>query len=214
MAFFELLGSAASDLFAAKGAGIAAEGYDDAAKLAGQNVKLSKGATRIRLAQQDREAYKIIGGAQADIAGGGFAASGTALDIMRANASEAAMDYGMIGIQGAIQTNDFKAQKVAYESSADQARMEQKGGFFSAAIKGIAAGASLFLSDRSMKEDIRQIGRADNGLPIYAYRLKGEKGTRIGFMADEVEQVHPNAVKKIAGVLMVDYAIAVGPTNG
>lgn len=69
--------------------------------------------------------------------------------------------------------------------------------------------ASLFPSDRRLKEDIRRIGTADNGLPIYAYRYIGDPLPRIGFMADEVALIHPEAVGDIGnGMLGVNYALA------
>lgn len=70
--------------------------------------------------------------------------------------------------------------------------------------------ASLFsLSDRRTKEDVVQIGKADNGLPIYSFRYKGEPRTQIGFMAQDVEKKRPDAVANVAGLKMVDYARAV-----
>lgn len=68
---------------------------------------------------------------------------------------------------------------------------------------------SLF-SDRRLKTDIRRIGTADNGLPIYAYAYTNSPGvTHLGFMADEVEQVHPEAVAEFMGYKTVDYGKAV-----
>ena len=40
---------------------------------------------------------------------------------------------------------------------------------------------------------------------------KGDNITRIGFMADEVEKVHPDAVFDVGGIKAVDYALAVRP---
>jgi hypothetical protein len=74
---------------------------------------------------------------------------------------------------------------------------------------------SLF-SDRRLKDSIRRIGTADNGLPIYAFTYKGDKTckTHLGFMADEVELVHPEAVFKLSsGHAMVRYDLAVRPAK-
>jgi hypothetical protein len=68
---------------------------------------------------------------------------------------------------------------------------------------------SLF-SDRRVKEDIKRIGSADNGLPIYLYRYKGDDVYHIGFMADEVEKVSPEAVSEYNGIKMVNYKKAIG----
>lgn len=69
---------------------------------------------------------------------------------------------------------------------------------------------ALMMSDRRVKEGIAKIGKADNDLPIYSYRYKGDHVTRIGFMAQDVEKVKPEAVAHLPGGLMaVDYAKAV-----
>ncbi len=73
-----------------------------------------------------------------------------------------------------------------------------------------AALAAIYASsDRRLKTDIRRIGTADNGLPIYCYRYRGEITPHIGFMADEVEQIHPEAViEGPFGFKMVNYGLA------
>lgn len=69
--------------------------------------------------------------------------------------------------------------------------------------------SSLF-SDRRLKEDIVRVGTLDNGLPVYSYRYKDDVAMQIGLMADEVEQVHPEAVfTHPNGFKMVDYGKAV-----
>lgn len=63
------------------------------------------------------------------------------------------------------------------------------------------------LSDRRAKTDIKKIGKAESGLNIYSYRLKGDNRTQIGVMADEVKTVAPHAVTRAAdGYDRVDYA--------
>lgn len=74
---------------------------------------------------------------------------------------------------------------------------------------GLGALLSIF-SDRRVKADIRKVGMLGNGLPIYAFRYKGELTPRIGLMADEVEKIHPEAVTvDFLGLKSVDYALAV-----
>lgn len=68
---------------------------------------------------------------------------------------------------------------------------------------------SLALSDRRMKADIIRVGTLDNGLPVHSFRYKGSRITQIGLMADEVKQLHPNAVVNIGGLDHVNYAQAV-----
>ena len=64
-----------------------------------------------------------------------------------------------------------------------------------------------FFSDRRLKHDIKRIGESDSGLPIYAFKYKHdpEGHTHVGFMADEVEHVHPDAVGLAGGYKTVDY---------
>lgn len=64
-------------------------------------------------------------------------------------------------------------------------------------------------SDRRLKQDVVRVGTYDNGLPQYefAYKDQPEKRYR-GVMADEVEQVCPEAVIMAAdGFKRVDYAL-------
>lgn len=76
-------------------------------------------------------------------------------------------------------------------------------------LLGAAAGAlgSLALSDQRAKQNIRQIGLAHNGLPIYIFSYKDDPRNIIymGLMAQDVEIKHPHAVVSIDGVKHVDY---------
>lgn len=79
------------------------------------------------------------------------------------------------------------------------------GGLFSA-----GAGLIPMLSDRRAKENISRVGTAYNGLPIYSYTYKGDGVFHLGFMADEVEKLHPDAVTKGSdGLKRVQYSKAV-----
>ena len=84
------IGSAASDLFSigthrtkAQGLRIEAENYDRSAAFSEMNARFTETSTAIKQSQQDRETYRALGGIQADVAGAGFASSGSALDILR-----------------------------------------------------------------------------------------------------------------------------------
>lgn len=89
------------------------------------------------------------------------------------------------------------------------------GGKLASGLGGSAGVASslaplLALSDRRYKEDIKRIGTADNGLPLYSFRYIGDPEQRINFglMAQDVEAVRPEAVSEIDGIKVVDYAKA------
>lgn len=70
-------------------------------------------------------------------------------------------------------------------------------------------------SDRRLKTNIRRIGIADNGLPIYIFQYLDSPALVIGFMADEVQKVHPEAVvADAAGYKLVNYDLASMPAKG
>ena len=77
-------------------------------------------------------------------------------------------------------------------------------------------GGAALMSDIRTKENIQPIGIASNGLTVYSYEYKDEfkdhelagHGTHIGYMAQEVEQVFPYAVKTLNdGYKVVDYGL-------
>lgn len=79
----------------------------------------------------------------------------------------------------------------------------------SAILGGLNLGGKAvpMLSDRTMKTDIQPLGRdPDTGLPIYAYRYKGDaKNTQkvVGPMAQDIEKVRPDLVHTIGGKRMI-----------
>jgi hypothetical protein len=84
-------------------------------------------------------------------------------------------------------------------------------GLFSLGGAGIMA-----MSDIRTKENIEVIGVAENGLTVYKYEYKPEfkdhelagSGVHYGYMAQEVEQVYPYAVKTLNdGYKVVDYGL-------
>jgi hypothetical protein len=76
-----------------------------------------------------------------------------------------------------------------------------------AASGGGGGGASAAASDIRLKEDITRVGTTHHGLPLYQYRYKGMPGVWEGVMAQDVEIMHPNAIKPLPyGYKAVDYA--------
>lgn len=74
-----------------------------------------------------------------------------------------------------------------------------------------------FFSDRRLKHDVKRIGKTDDGLPIYSFKYKGDEKeqTHVGFMADEVEKVKPEAVGvHPTGYKTVDYEKATQNSMG
>jgi len=63
-----------------------------------------------------------------------------------------------------------------------------------------------WMSDRRLKKDIKEIGETHDGLPIYSFKYKGgDDQQRIGVMADEAREKHPDAVHRVGGIDSVDY---------
>lgn len=67
---------------------------------------------------------------------------------------------------------------------------------------------SGFFSDRRLKHDVHEIGKTNDGLPIYSFKYNGDNKTQIGLMAQDVEKKHPDAVGVMGGYKTVDYGKA------
>lgn len=62
-------------------------------------------------------------------------------------------------------------------------------------------------SDLRLKEDVVRVGTTHLGLPLYHYRYIGMEGVWEGVMAQEVEVMHPGAIRPLPmGYKAVDYA--------
>jgi hypothetical protein len=115
--------------------------------------------------------------------------------------------WGQVGTLG---VQKYNADVGAYAAQ-QQADAAGSGGFGSA-LGGLGAAAITKYSDIRVKQDIVQVGRLDNGFPLYAFQYKPEfrdecgHGFQIGVMAQDIEQVIPDAVSVHAdGYKMVDY---------
>lgn len=155
------LSGAASDLFGAEANRAKAAGdkfeqqnYDLAAHLADQNAQYTEASTRIKLAQGDRTLYQTLGGEAADVAGAGFSASGSALDLMRDSAREGALTHAVTTEQGLITEAGYKEQGDSYRNMSQAAQVAINAendaadhAWITAGFKGVAAAASLFTGD-------------------------------------------------------------------
>jgi len=74
-------------------------------------------------------------------------------------------------------------------------------------IGGLGA-LAFAASDRRIKENIKKVGKLDNGLPVYLFNYKGHPTPMIGLMAQDVEIDNPNAVLEINGIKHVNYVEA------
>jgi hypothetical protein len=60
------------------------------------------------------------------------------------------------------------------------------------------------ISDRAAKTDVRRVGEFGR-LAVYQFRYIGEKRIRLGFMAQEVEKIAPDAVHQFGRFKAVNY---------
>ncbi len=151
---FSDFGAAASDLGAyygtkAKAAGDLAEQqeYTLAGQLAGQNEQFTEMSTQIKEAQTQREITKAMGTTSADIAGAGFSASGSGLDVLRESAGQGALTKAVTSEQGLITEAGYAEQQASYNlmaaAAGDAANAEKKAGTFDLIAGGINAVAGF-----------------------------------------------------------------------
>jgi len=83
-------------------------------------------------------------------------------------------------------------------------------------LMGLGGAGIIAMSDIRTKENFEPIGIAANGLTVYKFEYKPEfkdhnlagHGAHYGYMAQEVEQVYPYAVKTLDdGYKVVDYGL-------
>lgn len=105
---------------------------------------------------------------------------------------------------GGVDYSGMVNQNYQNQMNAYSAKM---GGLFG--LAGAGAQAAM-MSDARVKTDVSRVGTLDNGLPVYCYRYAWGGPLQIGVMAQDVEQIHPEAVVEgVGGVKMVNYGLAV-----
>lgn len=117
--------------------------------------------------------------------GGLFGLAGAPQMPQQAQLAQVGMDSP--DLQGAIYAN-YNAK-----NQAQQATNANIFGLLGAAAQ--AGGFAYGRSDRRLKRDVVQIGEHETGLPIYLFRYADTGERAIGFMADEVALVRPEAVR-------------------
>ena len=139
-----------------------------------------------------------------------LAGLGTAAQTAALQGAQAQLAAGQVGQQ----------TQQALDTAQYQQYLQQQGYPFQVAqfLAGIAEGTGAlsgstttttqpagFFSDERLKEDVKKIGKTNDGQPIYSYKYKGDDRTQIGLMAQDVEKTHPEAVGLMSGYKTVDY---------
>lgn len=146
-------GNAVSDIFAGFGEQDKAQAdeleqqqYELAAGYAGQEEQEAKESTAIKVAGQNRELALGQGRTIAAVAGAGLAQSGSALDVLRSNATQGALQQAVTGVQGQITEAGYAEQQQSYDTmatiagnSAKAANLSAIGSFVGAGISAVAA---------------------------------------------------------------------------
>jgi hypothetical protein len=96
--------------------------------------------------------------------------------------------------------------------AAQQAQQANRGSMFNTLLgAGANLGSSYLMStalaasDINLKENIKKVGE-ENGFNLYEFNYIGKPDKRfIGVMAQEVQEIMPDAVAEIGGYLAVDY---------
>jgi hypothetical protein len=71
------------------------------------------------------------------------------------------------------------------------------------------ASGIVTISDRRLKENVREVGDLHGVLPVYEYNYLGEERLRLGLMAQDVEKIEPAAVIDFGKYKAVDYDRAI-----
>jgi hypothetical protein len=139
--------------------------------------------------------------------GGMYGALGTGLNQSFTGQGGAAASAS--AAEAAARANaDLAAAQAQYGAGANM-----WGGIFGALNAGSKVAGAF--SDIRLKDDVERIGTLNDGVPIYRYRFKGSPRTEIGVMAQDVEQVNPEAVvEHPSGFKMVDYRKATSFSAG
>ncbi len=73
-------------------------------------------------------------------------------------------------------------------------------------LMGLGSAGLYKFSDRRLKVGVTLVGETFDGLPIYSYRYRSGGPTELGFMAQDIEKVRPEAVITTpSGFKAVDY---------
>ena len=127
---------------------------------------------------------------------------------------------GATGLEN-LYTQQFQNEMDKYNAAVGSSNANKSAA--AGAIGSLGAAAIMAMSDKRVKENLKPVGKLDNGLTVYIGNyiesVDPYKMPQLFLIAQEVEKVHPEAVKgfKVEGfedpVLAVNYATAVLPVE-
>ena len=102
---------------------------------------------------------------------------------------------GQVGNPSFGQTQQFGPMAPNYQGQVNQNFQQQQQNRFNygGLLGGVGSAAIGQFSDRRIKRNIKKLGKFGKGISWYAFRYLGDAKKRIGFMADEVQKVLPQA---------------------
>jgi len=191
-------------------AGLMNQGYGQALTTAQQQQAqqlAASQANRAALAGAGQSLYSMGQGYGQGVAGLGTQAQQAALQGAQAQLGAGTVQQQTQQAQNTALYNQFLQQQgYPFQVAQFLANIAMGTG----ALSGSTTNASTtspqsFFSDRRLKDDIEKIGKTFDGQDIVRYKYKGEPGTRIGLIAQDVEKHHPEAVGLAGGYRTVDY---------
>ena len=120
------------------------------------------------------------------------------------NGGQVSQPNFMTGAQvGGMPTTD-NASIIANSDAAKMKAWQESQAAFGSTLGGL--GGLFSLSDERAKTDMKKIGKTEDGLGLYSFKMKGSDETQIGLKAQDVKKKKPGAVaKRPDGLLAVDY---------
>lgn len=120
------------------------------------------------------------------------------------NGGQVSQPNFMTGVQvGGMPTTD-NASIIANSDAAKMKAWQESQAAFGSTLGGL--GGLFSLSDERAKTDMKKIGKTEDGLGLYSFKMKGSDETQIGLKAQDVKKKKPGAVaKRPDGLLAVDY---------
>jgi hypothetical protein len=187
--------------------GILSDAYQQALATAQQQQGVGLGAEQANRAavQQTGEALAGLGtGAQSAALAGAQAQLG---------AGQVEQQTQQAG-KTAVYNQFLQQQSYPFQTAQFLANIAEGTGALSGSTTTAQQPQSIF-SDERLKEDMIPVGKGFDGANIYRFRYRGDPTTRIGFSAQEMARLHPEAVHTHpSGFLTVDYGRATAAAAG